>query len=71
MAAVLALACCPVAAATSPTRPRSRERYAPVVALVEQLEECGHGEPYRPIDVDLLFDEPTSRCAARGIPWTS
>jgi hypothetical protein len=42
------------------------ERHAPVVKLVEQVEECGHGEPYEPLDVDLLFDEPT--VALRG-PW--
>jgi hypothetical protein len=42
------------------------ERYAPVVRLVEQPEECGSGEPYEPIDVDLLFDEPT--VSLRG-PW--
>ena len=41
-------------------------RHAPVVRIVEQLEECGPGEPYEPIDVDLLFDEPT--VALRG-PW--
>ena len=37
-----------------------------MVRLVEQLEECGPGEPYEPTDVDLLFDEPT--VALRG-PW--
>lgn len=42
------------------------DRFAPVVRLVEQEEECGPGEPYEPIDVDLLFDEPT--VALRG-PW--
>jgi hypothetical protein len=42
------------------------ERFAPVVLLVEQTEECGPGEPYAPMDVDLLFDEPT--VALRG-PW--
>ena len=36
--------------------------------LVEQLEECGPGEPYEPIDVDVLFDEPT--VALRG-PWNA
>src|SRR5918994_4571895 len=41
-------------------------RFAPSVRLVEQPEECGHGEPYQPIDVDLLFGEPT--VALRG-PW--
>ena len=42
------------------------ERYAPVVRLVEQTEECGPGEPYEPMDVDDLFGEPT--VALRG-PW--
>ena len=41
-------------------------RYAPVVRLVEQAQQCGYGESYEPIDVDLLFDEPT--VALRG-PW--
>ena len=31
------------------------ERYAPVVRLVEQPEECGPGEPYEPIDVDAAL----------------
>jgi hypothetical protein len=44
------------------------ERHAPVVRLVQQLEECGPGEPYEPIDVDALFDEPT--VALRG-PWSA
>ena len=44
------------------------ERHAPVVRLVEQLEECGPGEPYEPMDVDALFDEPT--VALRG-PWNA
>ncbi|GFJ94227.1 hypothetical protein [Phytohabitans rumicis] len=43
------------------------ERYAPVVRLVAQTEECGYGEPYWPMDVDALFDQPT--VALRG-PWT-
>ena len=34
--------------------------------LVEQEEECGPGEPYKPVDVDILFDERT--VALRG-PW--
>ncbi len=42
------------------------QRYAPVVRLVEQAEECGRGEPYEPIDVDALFSDPT--VALRG-PW--
>ena len=44
------------------------ERHAPVVRLVEQLEECGPGEPYEPMNVDALFDEPT--VALRG-PWNA
>lgn len=44
------------------------ERFAPVVRLVEQSEPCeGPGEPYDPLDVDLLLaSEPT--VALRG-PW--
>ena len=42
------------------------QRYAPVVRLVAQAQECGSGESYRPIDVDALFDEQT--VALRG-PW--
>jgi hypothetical protein len=42
--------------------------YAPVVGLVEQPDECGPGEPYEPMDVAALSDEPT--VALRG-PWNS
>ncbi len=41
-------------------------RYAPVVRLVAGGEGCGPDARYVPIDVDLLFDEPT--VALRG-PW--
>ena len=44
------------------------ERYAPVVRLVSGDGSCDVGKPYLPIDVDLLFDEPT--VALRG-PWGS
>jgi hypothetical protein len=44
------------------------DRFAPVVRLVEQEEECGPGEPYEPIDIDLLFGENT--VALRG-PWNA
>ena len=40
------------------------DRFAPVVRLVAQDEECGPGEPFEPIDVDLLFGDPT--VALRG-----
>ena len=55
-------------APTSRTRRALAERFAPVVRLVEQEEECGPGEPYDPLDVELLLDdEPT--VALRG-PWS-
>jgi hypothetical protein len=44
------------------------EKHAPVVRLVEQSEECGPGERYPLMDVDLLFDEPS--VALRG-PWNA
>jgi hypothetical protein len=44
------------------------ERYAPVVRLVEQEEECGPGEPYEPIDIDAILNEDT--VSLRG-PWKS
>ncbi|HTR33260.1 MAG TPA: hypothetical protein VMH47_05240 [Gaiellaceae bacterium] len=42
-------------------------KYAPVVMLVQQQQECGPGEPYRPVDVDVLFGQDT--VALRG-PWS-
>lgn len=63
-----ALAAAPPAAADLAGERALAERHAPVVRLVEQEEECGYGEPYLPIDVDVLFDEPT--VALRG-PWAS
>jgi hypothetical protein len=44
------------------------QRYAPVVRLVEQKEECGPGEPYEPTDIDAFMDQDT--VSLRG-PWTS
>jgi hypothetical protein len=43
-------------------------KHAPVLRLVEQVEECGPGEPYAPSDVDAVFGEPT--VALRG-PWNA
>ncbi|HET6642624.1 MAG TPA: hypothetical protein VFG93_05070 [Gaiellaceae bacterium] len=43
------------------------QRYAPVVRLVEQKEECGPGEPYEPIDIDAILGQDT--VSLRG-PWT-
>jgi hypothetical protein len=64
--AVAALAPAPGAAGDLADQTALAERYAPVVRLVRQEEECGPGEPYRPLDVDLLFGAPT--VALRG-PW--
>jgi hypothetical protein len=63
-----ALATSPAALADLEDEQALAEKHAPVVRLVEQAEECGPGEPYEPIDVDLLFDEPT--VALRG-PWNA
>jgi hypothetical protein len=66
LVAVAALWCAPAAVGATQDEIELAERYAPVVRLVEQTEECGPGEPYEPIDADLLFEEPT--VALRG-PW--
>ena len=42
------------------------KRFAPVVRLVTQAKDCGSGESFDPIDVNVLFDEAT--VALRG-PW--
>jgi hypothetical protein len=63
---LLALVLVPVAAADIADETALAEKYAPVVRLVTQKEECGPGEPYRPLDVNVLFGEPT--VALRG-PW--
>jgi hypothetical protein len=43
------------------------QKFAPVVRLVEQTEACGRGESYTPLDVDLLFGEPTVGLSG---PWS-
>jgi hypothetical protein len=57
-----------VASAATTAEQTLAERYAPVVRLVQQKEECGPGEPYKPIDIDAILDEPT--VALRG-PWSA
>ena len=64
--AAVALTSVPTAAADLADERALAERFAPVVRLVEQAEECGYGEPYEPIDVDAIFAEPT--VSLRG-PW--
>ncbi len=66
LVAVLALVAAPSAAADLADETALAQRYAPVVRLVEQAQDCGYGESYEPIDVDALFDEPT--VSLRG-PW--
>jgi hypothetical protein len=66
--AAAALAVPPRASADLADEQALAERFAPVVRLVEQTEECGHGEPYEPMDVDALLGEPT--VALRG-PWNA
>ncbi len=68
LTALLALAAPAVAAADLDDERALAERYAPVVRLVEQAEECGPGEPFDPLDVDLLMDD--AGVALRG-PWTA
>ena len=56
----LALVLAPAAAADLADEQALAERFAPVVRLVEQDAECGPGEPYDPLDVELLLaSEPT------------
>jgi hypothetical protein len=62
------LVCCPTAAASLGDEQALANRYAPVVRLVQQKEECGPGEPYEPMDVNVLFGAPT--VALRG-PWNA
>jgi hypothetical protein len=64
--ALAALLVVPAAAADLADEQALAERHAPIVRLVEQLTECGHGEPFVPTDINLLLDEPT--VALRG-PW--
>src|SRR6185436_14727203 len=67
-APAVALALASPAAAAPADEQALAAKYAPVVRLVEQPEECGPGEPYEPMDVDALFGQDT--VALRG-PWTS
>ena len=43
------------------------ERYAPVVRLVAQPEPCERGEPFEPIDADLVLGN--QEVALHG-PWS-
>jgi hypothetical protein len=65
LCAAAAAAFVPPAFAASPEEELAA-KYAPVVRLVEQEEECGYGEPYQPTDVDVLFG--SDEVVLRG-PW--
>ena len=67
LAALVAFAVVPAAAATTGQENALAERYAPVVRLVADTGSCEPDKPYRPIDVDALFEEPT--VALTG-PWS-
>lgn len=66
VAAAALLLAGPAAAAGSPEQ-QLAERYAPVVRLVDQPEPCGHGEPFEPVDVNLVLGNPS--VALHG-PWS-
>jgi hypothetical protein len=54
-------------AATPEAQRALAARFAPVLELVEQKEVCGPGEPYRPIDINVILGNDT--VALRG-PWS-
>ncbi|MFL5933202.1 MAG: hypothetical protein ACJ755_05010 [Gaiellaceae bacterium] len=64
--ALVALVVAPAASADVAQETALAERFAPVVRLVADTGGCEPDKPYQPIDVDLLFGEPT--VALRG-PW--
>ncbi len=67
LVALVALAIAPAAAATTSQEAALAERYAPVVRLVADTSSCEPDKPYQPIDVNVLFGEPT--VALTG-PWS-
>ena len=68
LAAVMSLAITagPAGASAPDDEQALAERFAPVVRLVHQDEECGPGEPYRPSDVETVLGDRS--VALRG-PW--
>jgi hypothetical protein len=62
-----ALVVVPTAAADYEDEQALAERFAPIVRVVEQSEECGHGEPFVPTDIDRILGQDT--VALRG-PWS-
>ena len=66
VALVAALGGPPIAYADLEDETALADRFAPVVRLVQQSEECGPGEPFMPTDIDDLLGDDT--VALRG-PW--
>ena len=64
--AVVALCWCGAASAGLADQSALAKRFAPVVRIVTQAKECGPGEPYLPLDVNVLFGADT--VSLRG-PW--
>ncbi len=58
----------PTATASAADEQALAEKYAPVVRLVQQAQDCGPGEPFVPTDVAMLLGNDT--VALRG-PWTT
>ncbi len=58
----------PTAAASAADEQALAEKYAPVVRLVQQEQDCGPGEPFVPTDVAMLLGNDT--VSLRG-PWTT
>ena len=66
VAAVAALVVPSIAYAELADEQALAERFAPVVRLVEQVEECGPGEPYEPRTSTFSSTSRRSRCAGLG-----
>src|SRR6476659_5049996 len=64
--ALIALCWCGAASAGLADQRALAKRFAPVVRIVTQAKECGPGEPYLPLDVNVLFGADT--VSLRG-PW--
>lgn len=59
VAAVLAFGPSPVTAGEALSPPqRLADRYSPVLWVEPQVRECGPGEAYRPIDINLVLGRP-------------
>jgi len=67
LVALAALVLAPAASADLADERALAEHFAPIVRVVEQMEDCGHGEPFVPTDIDRILGQDT--VALRG-PWS-